>query len=56
MVLEVNMTMVEDEVINPLANILYLTYGREEYMKVSEEVERVVNALVRHRLIYPRSG
>ena len=54
MEINVDITKVEDEIINPLANILYLTFGNEEYNKVAAEVERVIRALVRNNLIKPR--
>lgn len=50
----IDVSKIEDEIVNPLANILYLSFDHEEYQKIEEEVVRVVQSLVKNHLIRPR--
>lgn len=52
--LRVNVREVEDEILDPLARILYLTYGSEEYPRISEEVKAMLKTMVRYDVIGQR--
>ncbi len=51
---KIDVKKIEDEIVNPLANILYLSFDNDDYQKIEDEVARVVQSLVRFHLIRPR--
>ncbi|HEY3345992.1 MAG TPA: hypothetical protein VGK71_00065 [Nitrospirota bacterium] len=54
--LQVDVRQVEDEILDPLARILYLTYGSEHFPRVTEEVKTMIKVMVRYDLIGHRQN
>jgi len=46
--------VLEDELINPLNNILMVSYGTDQFNDVTASVQRIVATLERHHLINKR--
>jgi len=54
MLLKVNIRDIEDSVLNPLNEILLLSYGTDVYKIILNKIEKIVTALERQHLIYKR--
>ena len=52
--LRVNIREIEDSVLNPLNEILLLSYGTDVYKTILDKIEKIVIALERQHLIYKR--
>lgn len=44
----------DDQLMNPLNNILMLAYGTEGYEEIEKQVNRIVSILEKERIITPR--
>jgi len=49
-----NIEKAEDEILNPLNDILSIAYDTREYDNIYKEIERLVNVLEYRGLIHPR--
>jgi hypothetical protein len=56
MLAKINIAQLEDELLNPLNDILMLTYGTRLYRTVEKEISRIVAALEKEHLIHKRLG
>ncbi len=54
MTVQINISQIEDQVINPLNNILMLCIENDNYGDVEKEISRVIATLERERLINKR--
>jgi len=54
MLLKVNIRDIEDSVLNPLNEILLLSYGTDMYRMILGRIEKIVTALEKQHLIYRR--
>jgi hypothetical protein len=54
MTVQINIARLEDQVLNPLNDILMLCYGKDVYKDVEKEIRRVVVALEEEHLFHRR--
>ncbi len=54
MVSKANLREIEDKVLNPLNEILLLSYGTELYRLILHKIEKTVYHLEKQKLIYRR--
>ena len=54
MTIKVNISHLEDRILNPLNSILLLSYGSDVYKDVVKEIRRVVAVLEKEHLITKR--
>ena len=50
MTIKVNISHLEDRILNPLNSILLLSYGSDVYKDVEKEIQRVVSVLEEEHL------
>lgn len=56
MLAQINVARLEDEILNPLNDILMVAYGTSLYGTVEKEVRRIVCVLEKEHLIHKRLG
>ena len=54
MVIDIKVQDLEDEIINPLNNILLLSYGKDVFKEIEKEIKRIVEVLEKNQLINKR--
>ena len=54
MTVQIDISQLEDQVLNPLNNIMLLSYGNDVYKNVEAEVRRIIFVLEREHLINKR--
>ncbi len=54
MTVKVDISQLEDQVLNPLNGILMLSYGSDTYKEIEQEIRRIVAVLEKKHLINKR--
>ncbi len=54
MLVRINIRDIEDRVLNPLNEILLLSYGTDMYKQILGRIEKIVTTLESQHLIYKR--